>query len=75
MKKNLAHTCPNEKKGHLKIEKCSFFSKILNYLYFMMISIEDTIFFYKTIVVQNRMKIFIYFIPFLPRMHIECVTP
>jgi hypothetical protein len=31
MKKNLAHTCPNENKGHLKIEKCSF-SKFLNYL-------------------------------------------
>ena len=32
-------------------------------------------FLYKKIVVHNRMKTFIYFIPFLPHMYIECVTP
>jgi hypothetical protein len=63
MKKNHAHACPNENKGHLKIEKCTFFSKFLIQLYFMILSIEDT-FFYKTIVVQNSRKIIFYFIPF-----------
>ncbi len=55
---------PKWKYRSFKNWKMHFFSKLSIHLYFMIISIEDKIFFYKTIVVQNSMKILIYFISF-----------
>jgi hypothetical protein len=47
MKKKAAHTCSNENKVHLKMEKCSIFSNFSANLGFFNLSIEDTFFFIK----------------------------